>query len=308
MARIPRLVNTGEATVYHVMSRTALEGFPLGDVEKDYLLGVIRSLSQLYLVEIMGFALMGNHFHLLARVLPEGDFSDEEIKGRLQEFYGDKKMMSESDLLKYRGKLGSLSEFVKEIKQSFTRYFNKERKRFGFFWGQRFKSVIVEDGDTLVNCLAYIDLNPIRAGLVKQPEDYRWNTLGYLQQRGDGDGLLSLNFGLDHEEKLTMSQRIERYRRFVYEVGSLPTDKGKSIEPEVLEAQQKKGFQITKGDRFKQRTRYFTDSGVIGSKAFVSRQYRRFEDFFDSKHEKKPVPIQGLDGCYSLKRLSYQGG
>ncbi|MGK5093622.1 transposase [Deltaproteobacteria bacterium TL4] len=308
MARIPRLLNTGEATVYHVMSRTALDGFPLGDVEKDYLLELIKGFSGLYLVEIMGFALMGNHFHLLARVLPEGDFSDEEIRGRLKGFYGDKKHLTDGELLKYREKLGSLSEFVREVKQSFTRYFNKERKRFGFFWGQRFKSVIVEDGETLINCLAYIDLNPVRAGLVKQPEDYRWNTMGYLQQRKKEDPFLSLNFGLAHEEKLTFAQRIEKYRQFVYEVGSLPSNKGKAIEPEVLDAQQKKGFQITPMDRFRQRTRYFTDSGVIGSKQFVSRQYQRFEDFFDSKKEKRPVPIQGLEGCYSLKRLSMNGG
>ena len=80
MARIPRLLNTGEATVYHVMSRTALEGYPLGEVEKDYLLELIKGFSCLYLVEMMGFALMGNHFHLLVRVLPEKDFSDEEIR------------------------------------------------------------------------------------------------------------------------------------------------------------------------------------------------------------------------------------
>jgi hypothetical protein len=40
--------------------------------------------------------------------------------------------------------------------------------------------VIVEKGETLINCLAYIDLNPLRAGLVERPEDYRWNSLGYL--------------------------------------------------------------------------------------------------------------------------------
>ena len=50
---------------------------------------------------------------------------------------------------------------------------NKRHNRRGFFWGDRFKSVIVENGDTLINCLAYIDLNPVRAGMVKRPEDYR---------------------------------------------------------------------------------------------------------------------------------------
>jgi len=58
------------------------------------------------------------------------------------------------------------------------------------------------------------------------------------------------------------------------------------------------------GDRFRYRTRYFTDSGIIGSKEFVSANYQRFKNLFESKHEKKPKPIKGLDGIYSLKRLS----
>ena len=57
-------------------------------------------------------------------------------------------------------------------------------------------------------------------------------------------------------------------------------------------------------DRFLHRTRYFTDSGIIGSKVFVDRIYQDFKDYYSSKHEKKPKVIQGLDGVYSLKRLS----
>ncbi|MCP4751041.1 MAG: hypothetical protein GY866_09120, partial [Proteobacteria bacterium] len=64
MARIPRLINESEPTVYHVMSRTALNGFPLGDIEKDYLLDLIRRIGKLYFVDILGFTLMGNHFHI----------------------------------------------------------------------------------------------------------------------------------------------------------------------------------------------------------------------------------------------------
>jgi hypothetical protein len=57
-------------------------------------------------------------------------------------------------------------------------------------------------------------------------------------------------------------------------------------------------------DRFKYRTRYFSDSGVIGTKTFVERNYQTFKHHFTSKHEKRPKGIQGLDGVYSLKRLS----
>ena len=67
MPRIRRLIINDETAVYHVMSRTALDGFPLGDVEKDFMLDLIKKFSLLYFTEILGFCLMGNHFHLLVK-------------------------------------------------------------------------------------------------------------------------------------------------------------------------------------------------------------------------------------------------
>jgi len=62
MARIPRLLVKGEDTVYHIISRTALPGYVLGDCEKDYLLSLIKDLSGIFFVEVFGFCIMGNHF------------------------------------------------------------------------------------------------------------------------------------------------------------------------------------------------------------------------------------------------------
>ena len=64
------------------MSRTALDGFSLGDIEKDFMLDLIQRYAALYFVEILGFCLMGNHFHLLVRMLPEYQFADEEVMKR----------------------------------------------------------------------------------------------------------------------------------------------------------------------------------------------------------------------------------
>jgi len=78
----------------------------------------------------------------------------------------------------------------------------------------------------------------------------------------------------------------------------------KVIEDKFLKKERKKGFDLSRTDRFRYRTRYFTDSGIIGSKEFVSDHYCRFKDLFMSKNEKIPRPVAGLDGMYSLKRLS----
>jgi REP element-mobilizing transposase RayT len=301
------MIIADEKAVYHVMSRTALDGFPLKDVEKDFMLSLIKKFSSLYFIEILGFCLMGNHFHLLVKMIPENRFTDEDIQKRFERFYGDSRSFTEGQIPYLREKLSGLSEFMREIKVSFARYYNRHHNRRGYFWGDRFKSVIVERGETLINCLAYIDLNPLRAGMVERPEEYRWNSLGYHLQTGNKDNFLSLDFGLKEFGVLDAKERLRSYRRYVYEAGAINRPdkmKAKVIDDKVVTKERKIEFEISRIDRFRYRTRYFTDSGIIGSKEFVAANYQRFKHLFYSKHEKKPKPIKGLDGMYSLKRLS----
>jgi len=307
MPRTSRMIIDGEKAVYHVMSRTALDGFPLKDVEKDFMLDLIKKFSLLYFTEILGFCLMGNHFHLLVKMIPEHRFTDEEIQQRFEAFYGKSRAFSKGQIPYFRQKLSSLSEFMREIKVGFARYYNRRHNRRGYFWGDRFKSVIVDKGETLVNCLAYIDLNPLRAGMVDRPEEYRWNSLGYHLQTENKDQFLSTDFGLKEFNVKSQKERIRRYRRYVYEAGAISRPEkrqAKVIDDKVIAKERKKEFEINRINRFRYRTRYFTDSGIIGSKEFVAENYQRFKHLFCSKREKKPKPIKGLDGMYSLKRLA----
>lgn len=305
MPRIARMLIQEKEAVYHVMSYTALPGLPMGDVEKDFLLNLIKQLSKIYFVEILGLCLMSSHFHILARMHPDTEYSNEDIMKRFQSFYGEDKSMPEGKIPLFRERWSSLSEFVKDIKQRFTRYYNKRHDRRGYFWGDRFKSVIVENGETLVNCLAYIDLNPIRAGIVKKPEDYRWNSIGYHFQTGNRDRFLSFDFGLKEFGVKSLKERLKLYRKYVYETGAVDdTGMKVKIAEEVIEKEGKKGFEISRSDLFKQRTRYFTDSGIIGSKEFVQSTFQNFKKLFQSKNERVPRHVKGLDGIYSMKRLS----
>jgi len=187
-------------------------------------------------------------------VIPEDRFSDEEVKERLELFYGEKKAaIGEGQLPFIREKLASLSEFVREIKVNFTRFYNKRHGRRGYFWGDRFKSVIVEKGETLINCLAYIDLNPVRARIVDRPEDYRWNSLGYHIQANNKDGFLSTDFGLQAFNVKSEKERVRRYREYVYETGAiLPSDKQyvKTIDEKIVTKERKRDFEISRTDRF----------------------------------------------------------
>ena len=193
---------------------------------------------------------------------------------------------------------------MREIKQKFARYYNKKHDRCGYFWGSRFKSVIVENGDTLINLLAYIDLNPLRANLVERPDDYRWCSIGYHVQTNNKSSFLSCDFGLTAFNDAPEAERLRDYREFLHEKGDIEITKGTRIDKAVMRNERSVNYELTTINRFKFRTRYFTDSGIIGTKGFVNRYYEQFKDYFNPCRTKKPNKISGSDGIYSLKRLT----
>jgi len=295
MPRTARLIVKEEAAIYHVMSHTALDGFVLKEAEKEYLLSLIKRLSSIFFTEILGFCIMGNHFHLVVRMLPDDGFSDEQIANRYQSYYGkgfSKPRLLPGQIPYYRHRWACLSCFMKAIKQQFSCYYNKLHRRRGYFWGDRFKSVIVEDGQTLINCLAYVDLNPVRASLVDKPEDYRWCSLGYHIQSKNSGKLLSFNFGLEDSGYSNDEERLNVYRRFVYnkgEIGGLDVNSS--------------GSKLSKTQYFRYRWRYFTDSGIIGTKAFVYNCYQSLKRPLAASPKAEPQAISGLAQIYCLKRL-----
>jgi putative transposase len=147
--------------------------------------------------------------------------------------------------------------------------------------------VIVENGETFINCLAYIDLNPVRASIVARPEDYRWNYLGYHLQTNNADGFLSTDFGLKEFGVKREKERVRLYRKFVYEAGAIVAgDKPSEILPQThTDAHGQEEKKVQKGN-------------------FAISRVDRFRLLFQSRHEKKPKVVKGLDGMFSLKRLS----
>ena len=97
MPRTRRMINSEDKTAYHLMSRTALDGFPFGDVEKDVLVDIIKKNSRLFFVEVFGFCIMSNHFHLLVQTIPGDLIRDEDVVKRLKAHYGNDFM------IRYRG-------------------------------------------------------------------------------------------------------------------------------------------------------------------------------------------------------------
>jgi hypothetical protein len=79
----------------------------------------------------------------------------------------------------YRNRMFDLSVFIKELKGGFAQWYNRRHGRYGVLWADRFKSVLLEGGEALAAVAAYIELNPVRAGLCADPKDYRY--FGYAE-------------------------------------------------------------------------------------------------------------------------------
>ena len=136
---------------------------------------------------------MGDHFHILVKTLPEYKFTDQDIKKRYVGFYGDERVFTDGLIPSLRAKLSSLSEFVREIKVGFARYYNKRHNRRGYFWGDRFKSVIVDKGETPVKSAALVfceELNGVNPH--KQSGLHRFKPVAC--RHGESSGGVSLEF------------------------------------------------------------------------------------------------------------------
>ena len=122
------------------------------------------------------------------------------------------------------------------------------------------------------------------------------------------DHFLSTDFGLKEFNVKNPKERIRRYRQYVYEAGAVnhPNKvQAKVIDDKIVTKERKKEFEINRINRFRVRTRYFTDSVIIGTSEFVSANYYgRFKHLFMSQKDTIPNPVKGLEGIFSLKRLA----
>ena len=292
MARTRRFKVEGDVAYYHVVSRTVGGEFLLGDVEKEKLLSVIKQFSMMYFVSVIGYCIMDNHFHLLVKTSSVSDVDDDELKQKLSKYNKiDSENISDSDLIKYKEKLTDISEYVKSIKMTFSRWYNKRNKRRGYFWGDRFKSVLVESGESLLNMLAYIDLNPVRAKICERPEDYRWCSISH-RAAGISDGFLSFEG--------TEIEKMNDYVSFIYGIGKLERKTNSGRKKGKISEDFKPAINV-----WQHRIRYFSDTLVIGSKGFIEAAYKRFEDEIMKKERKAhKIPVDLPGRLYSIQRLN----
>jgi putative transposase len=151
MARLPRLTLPGYP--HHVIQR-GNNRQAIFACAADYrvMLDLLEENAKKFDVLVHAYVLMSNHLHLLA--------TPQAADG--------------------------LPKMMQAVGRSYVRYFNDTQKRSGTLWEGRYKSTVIQAARYLLACMVYIDLNPVRAGLVMQPQDYLWSSyLHYLGVRTD---------------------------------------------------------------------------------------------------------------------------
>jgi len=305
-----------DAYSYHVMSRTTGGDFLLGAEEKEAFRRIMRRMSRFCGVKVLTYCIMDNHFHVLVRVPSKTAFlkrfedregedagaGEERLLAHLSVLYSKAYIAhvreelewmrsrgmeadAEAFLGKYKRRFCDLSLFVKEVKERFSRWYNKKHGRRGTLWMDRFKSVLVEDGEALRTMAAYIDLNPVRAGIVEDPKDYRWS--GYGEAVG---GSKRARRGLCRVMGKPLDSWAENgswYRCWLLadgeevvgdEVRQVRARPGMSAEK--VTAELAKGGEFSRVEDLLHRVSYLTRGLAFGSRRFVERVFEKYRDKF----------------------------
>jgi len=191
------LISLAETPYYHITSRCVRRAFLCGvdhysgqsyEHRRQWVVDRIRLLSSLFAIDVCAYAVLSNHYHLVLKVCPEQlvDLSEEDIMDRwcalfkgpllIQNYRnGDVLLPFErstiSDIVNvWRSKLSSISWFMRCLNQPVARQANLEDRCTGKFWESRFTSQALKSEEALLSCMAYVDLNPVRAGIATCPE------------------------------------------------------------------------------------------------------------------------------------------
>ena len=326
----------GKPAIYHCISRVVDRRFVFGDAEREHFRMFMRMQENFTGCRVLTYCVMSNHFHVLLEVSPApvGGISDELLLKRLAALYseafvdgvakelesarkeGDEAVVAEIHA-RFTYRMHDLSEFMKTLLQRFTRWFNREHNRRGTLWEERYKSVIVESGVAARMIAAYIDLNPVRAGMVSDPADYRWSGYGEAVGGGaKGNGKKS-RYGLiltvrnpESRDQIAMDswKEVSRiYRRamgmalgrknsnFKFQISSKSKTSITKNTAEMLESDDNETVlpDLGMAGMLMKRVRYFTDGAVIGSKEFVNEAFVGARERFTERRKDGARRLRG---------------
>ena len=301
MARMARIKVDGESAAYHVYGRMA-------GVKGDYslskplcrktLLGTIEHFAQAYCCQVAAVSVMGTHWHAIVKFDAYRQLSSDELRQRALLLYPNSSCALDDWLpdrwLRLQERLFDISEFMRNVHSRFARFYNRTYQRHGRFWADRFKSTLLENDQAVLDCMLYVELNAVRAGIVARPEEWKGCSL-YLRETGHGDWLMPLTELFDK----TPTRALTEYRSLVYYRGKVPAKEGQAAIPQrIIQEEAARGFEVS--GVYRKRLRYFVDGLVVGSEAFIHRYLDIMRDH--GHYPKRKNPISHLNGIHQSLR------
>ncbi len=206
-----QLVDLDITRYYHCISRCVRRAFLCGEGfehRKQWIENRLQFLADQFSVSVCGFAVMDNHLHVLCRLDPKTSeaWTDEEVVRRWIAVYPPRTLDMDDEacvqmwvdheckdaqkVAAYRERLQSLGWFMKALKEPLARMANREDDCKGTFWESRYKSIAILDEEALLATCAYIDLNPVAAGIAASPETGRHTSVRQRVQHAKEKGQL----------------------------------------------------------------------------------------------------------------------
>ncbi len=299
-------------SIYHVMTRTVNGAFLLDDPAKAILRKQMWQIADFCGVKVLTYTILSNHFHVLVKVPQATNISDAELLRRYCVLYPKPTRFQEARLEVVRtwlqngdplgdawrrrqlALMGDVSQFMKLLKQRFSVWFNRTHQRFGTLWAERFKSVLVEPKNKVVETMAaYIDLNAVRAGLVADPKDYRF--CGYGEAvAGHPAARAGLRSILAGETLPGWEQAQADYRLTLFGVGSGARPGEGTISPTELAKVVNDRGRLPLATVLRCRIRHFTDGAVIGGELFVAGHLAAYRTRTGRRQGGTPKPMPSL--------------
>ena len=178
---------------YHLVSRVANRAFYFTEEERTRFVERMWRVAQFSCVEVLAYCVMSNHFHILVHVTSPRELAEEEVIARVKVLYSGARLSSvlkeweaivkcgvethrKAFLSRYVRRMWNASEFMKTLKQATSQSFNARLRHEGTMWESRFRARMMKPDEKteLMSAAGYIDRNPVKAGLAKFPDGYRW--------------------------------------------------------------------------------------------------------------------------------------
>ena len=219
-----RLVSLQDTPYYHCICRCVRRaylcgvdpttGFDFGH-RRGWIVNRIKQLADVFAIDVYAYAVMSNHYHIVLKIdAPAStDWTDQEVADRwLRLFKGPDivrrwargEPMGQGEMVlvaafieTWRRRLADLSWYMRCLNETIARMANREDECKGRFWEGRFKSPALLDERALLACMAYVDLNPIRAGLAQTPETSEYTS---VQERIENPNPSSLSLFQDQSD------------------------------------------------------------------------------------------------------------